>query len=113
MDSDDELEPFQITEEDQANEFRPRRRRFRKEDAIYGMWAEQDSDDENRFVCLIYIIIVNLLCIIFLGKTIQEELILYPQINKKMMTMIRMNQILMRRYKYTLYNRYVVIIIYI
>ena len=49
MDSDVEYEAFQITEDDLLNEFSTKRRRkFRKEDAIYGMWAEQDSDDENK-----------------------------------------------------------------
>lgn len=49
MDSDGEYESFQITEDDIAHEFGGRRRRRnRKEDAIYGMWAAQDSDDEER-----------------------------------------------------------------
>lgn len=41
--SDDELEPFQMT----GDEFQPRRRKFTKEDMIYGMWAEHDSDEEQ------------------------------------------------------------------
>lgn len=41
--SDEELEPFQMT----GDEFKPRRRKFTKEDMIYGMWAEHDSDDEG------------------------------------------------------------------
>ncbi len=41
--SDDELEPFQMT----GDEFQPRRRKFTKEDRIYGMWAEHDSDEEH------------------------------------------------------------------
>ena len=40
--SDEELEPFQMTEGD----FRRRRKRT-KEDMIYGMWAEHDSDEES------------------------------------------------------------------
>ena len=42
FDSDEELEPFQLT----GNEFR-RGRKFTKEDRIYGMWAEHDSDEED------------------------------------------------------------------
>lgn len=41
--SDEELEPFQMT----GDEFQStRRRKFTKEDRIYGMWAEHDSDEE-------------------------------------------------------------------
>ena len=49
MDSDDELESFQITEDDLYNELNPNRhqRRFTKEDAMLGMWASRDSDDED------------------------------------------------------------------
>lgn len=47
--SGDEYEPFQVTEEDQLAERFPRRRRRRqtREDRIYGMWAQHDSDDED------------------------------------------------------------------
>ena len=48
MDSDDELESFQVTEEDLLGEFYPKRRKFTREDKIYGMWAQHDSDDEGR-----------------------------------------------------------------
>ena len=41
---DEELEPFQMT----GDEFEPRRRKFTKEDRIYGMWAEHDSDEEQN-----------------------------------------------------------------
>lgn len=44
-DSDDEFEPFQVTEE----EFLPKRRKMTKEDHIYGLWAQNDSDDEDRY----------------------------------------------------------------
>ena len=45
-DSDEEFESFQMT----GDEFKPRKRRFTKEDMIYGMWAEHDSDEEdNRY----------------------------------------------------------------
>jgi len=45
MYSDEELEPFQMNEGD----FR-RGRKKTKEDFIYGMWAEHDSDEEsNRY----------------------------------------------------------------
>lgn len=43
-DSDDEYEAFQITEE----EFLPKRRKMTKEDHIYGLWAEHDSDEDDR-----------------------------------------------------------------
>ena len=42
-DSGDEFEPFQMTEE----EFLPKRRKMTKEDHIYGLWAEHDSDNED------------------------------------------------------------------
>ncbi len=50
MDSEDEYEAFQVTGEDLLNEFggRRRRRKFRKEDAIYGMWAEHDSEEDDK-----------------------------------------------------------------
>ena len=53
FDSDDELEQFQVTQHDLDTEFMPRRgkRKFTKEDAIYGLWAEHDSDEE-RCVCV-------------------------------------------------------------
>lgn len=44
-----EIERFEISEWDLANEFNPDRRRHRqtKEEATYGVWAEHDSDDER------------------------------------------------------------------
>ncbi|KAK2825247.1 hypothetical protein Q7C36_019174 [Tachysurus vachellii] len=44
-----EIEKFEISEWDLANEFNPDRRRHRqtKEEATYGIWAEHDSDDER------------------------------------------------------------------
>ena len=44
-DSDNEYEPFQVTEE----EFKSKRPRMTKEDHIYGLWAEHDSDEDNRW----------------------------------------------------------------
>ena len=49
--SSDEYESFQVTEDDLSYEFNPmaKRKRFTKEDRIYGMWADNDSDeDESR-----------------------------------------------------------------
>jgi tuftelin-interacting protein 11 len=44
FDSEDEMEQFQVTQDD----LMPRRRRkMTKEDVIYGMWAEHDSDDDR------------------------------------------------------------------
>lgn len=49
MDSEEEYESFQVSEEDLMSAFYPRRRRkFTKEDAIYGQWAQHDSDEEDR-----------------------------------------------------------------
>ncbi|XP_062397915.1 tuftelin-interacting protein 11 [Sardina pilchardus] len=44
-----EIEKFEISEWDLANEFNPERRRHRqtKEEATYGIWAEHDSDEER------------------------------------------------------------------
>ncbi|TSM04900.1 Tuftelin-interacting protein 11 [Bagarius yarrelli] len=44
-----EIEKFEISDWDLANEFNPDRRRHRqtKEEATYGVWAEYDSDDER------------------------------------------------------------------
>lgn len=44
-----EIEKFEVSEWDLANEFNPDRRRHRqtKEEATYGIWAEHDSDDER------------------------------------------------------------------
>ncbi|XP_056130616.1 tuftelin-interacting protein 11 [Lampris incognitus] len=45
-----EIESFEVTDWDLANEFNPDRRRHRqtKEQATYGIWAERDSDDDER-----------------------------------------------------------------
>ncbi len=40
---DEELEPFEMT----GNEFSHGKRKFTKEDMIYGVWAEHNSDEEN------------------------------------------------------------------
>lgn len=46
--SSPEVERFEVTEDDLANEFYPRGgRRQTKNQAIYGMWADDDSDDER------------------------------------------------------------------
>lgn len=44
-----EMERFEISEWDLQNEFNPNRHRHRqtKEEAIYGLWAERDSDEER------------------------------------------------------------------
>uniref|UniRef100_A0A1W7RC50 Tuftelin-interacting protein 11 n=2 Tax=Crotalinae TaxID=8710 RepID=A0A1W7RC50_AGKCO len=48
-DGDVEMERFEISEWDLQNEFNPNRHRHRqtKEEAIYGLWAERDSDEER------------------------------------------------------------------
>ncbi|MED6292995.1 Tuftelin-interacting protein 11 [Characodon lateralis] len=45
-----EVESFEVTDWDLANEFNPDRRRFRqsKEQATYGIWADRDSDEDER-----------------------------------------------------------------
>uniref|UniRef100_A0A3B4BE34 Tuftelin-interacting protein 11 n=1 Tax=Periophthalmus magnuspinnatus TaxID=409849 RepID=A0A3B4BE34_9GOBI len=45
-----EVERFEVTEWDLANEFNPDRRRTRptKEQATYGIWADRDSDEDER-----------------------------------------------------------------
>ena len=49
MDDDVEVEDFEITDYDLMQGFGLgfRRRRMTKEEAIYGMWADKDSDDEG------------------------------------------------------------------
>ncbi|KAG8436394.1 hypothetical protein GDO86_007481 [Hymenochirus boettgeri] len=44
-----EMENFEITDWDLQNEFNPNRRKHfqTKDEAIYGMWADRDSDDER------------------------------------------------------------------
>ena len=44
-DSGEEFEPFQMMEE----EFLPKKRKMTKEDHIYGLWAEHDSDEDERY----------------------------------------------------------------
>ena len=50
MDDDVEVEDFEITDYDLMQGFGLgfRRKRMTKEEAIYGMWAEKDSDDDER-----------------------------------------------------------------
>lgn len=45
-----EIERFEVTEWDLANEFNPERQRTRqtKEQATYGIWADRDSDEDER-----------------------------------------------------------------
>uniref|UniRef100_A0A8D0AUT6 Tuftelin-interacting protein 11 n=1 Tax=Sander lucioperca TaxID=283035 RepID=A0A8D0AUT6_SANLU len=45
-----EIESFEVTDWDLANEFNPDRRRFRqtKDQATYGIWADRDSDEDER-----------------------------------------------------------------
>lgn len=45
-----EVESFEVTEWDLANEFNPDRRRARqtKDQATYGIWADRDSDEDER-----------------------------------------------------------------
>ncbi len=57
-----EIEKFEVTEWDLANEFNPDRRRYRptKEEATYGIWAEHDSDDERpSFGGKKYVVVVD------------------------------------------------------
>uniref|UniRef100_H2YDS0 Tuftelin-interacting protein 11 n=1 Tax=Ciona savignyi TaxID=51511 RepID=H2YDS0_CIOSA len=51
-DEDEELESFDVTNDDLMNEFNPNRPMFRqtKEDALYGIWADQEkSEQRNKF----------------------------------------------------------------
>ncbi|XP_020609347.1 tuftelin-interacting protein 11-like [Orbicella faveolata] len=50
MDDDVEVEDFEITDYDLMQGFGLgfRKKRMTKEEAIYGMWAEKDSDDDER-----------------------------------------------------------------
>ncbi|KAM7019007.1 tuftelin-interacting protein 11 [Tautogolabrus adspersus] len=45
-----EIESFEVTDWDLANEFNPDRRRHRqtKDQATYGIWADKDSDEDER-----------------------------------------------------------------
>lgn len=44
-DSEEEVEAFDVTNDDLINEFNPDRPQFRqtKEDALYGMWATREE----------------------------------------------------------------------
>lgn len=90
MSSDGEYEAFQITDDDIANEFGGRRRRRnRKEDAIYGMWAAQDSDDEGTLVNVGKFSVNELkliLCSITSEVMLPKELVLFLPTSKMMMT---------------------------
>ena len=48
-DSDNEVEEFSITDYDLQNEFFPglKRRKMTKEQAMLGIWASRDSDDDD------------------------------------------------------------------
>ena len=48
-DSDNEVEEFSITDYDLQNEFYPglKRRKMTKEQAMLGIWASRDSDDDD------------------------------------------------------------------
>ena len=48
-DSDNEVEDFVVTEYDLQNEFFPgmKRRKMTKEQAMLGIWASRDSDDDE------------------------------------------------------------------
>lgn len=45
-----EVESFEVTDWDLANEFNPGRQRHRptKDQATYGIWADRDSDEDER-----------------------------------------------------------------
>nr|ABC69931.1 STIP [Ciona savignyi] len=50
-DDDEELESFDVTNDDLMNEFNPNRPMFRqtKEDALYGIWADQEKSGWSKF----------------------------------------------------------------
>ncbi|XP_078484419.1 sip1/TFIP11 interacting protein isoform X1 [Ciona intestinalis] len=50
-DEGDDVEGFNITNDDLMNEFNPNRPRFRqtKEDSLYGIWADQDKSGWSKF----------------------------------------------------------------
>ena len=52
--ADDELENFEVTDYDLANEFggfgSKRMKKFTKEQQIYGMWAEDSDGEEVSFL---------------------------------------------------------------
>uniref|UniRef100_H2YDR9 Tuftelin-interacting protein 11 n=1 Tax=Ciona savignyi TaxID=51511 RepID=H2YDR9_CIOSA len=50
-DEDEELESFDVTNDDLMNEFNPNRPMFRqtKEDALYGIWADQEKSGWSKF----------------------------------------------------------------
>lgn len=49
MSSEEEVERFEVTDQDLRDAFYPgSRRKFTKEQAIYGMWADSDEDKSQR-----------------------------------------------------------------
>ncbi len=49
MSSDEEVERFEVTDRDLRDAFYPgSRRKFTKEQAIYGMWADDDERGSSR-----------------------------------------------------------------
>lgn len=68
-----EIEKFEVTEWDLANEFNPDRRRHRqtKEEVTYGIWAERDSDDERpSFGGKRYVVVVDKILSVKLLETL-------------------------------------------
>lgn len=68
-----EIEKFEVTEWDLANEFNPDRRRHRqtKEEVTYGIWAEHDSDDERpSFGGKRYVVVVDKILSVKLLETL-------------------------------------------
>ena len=79
-DSEEDIEAFNVTNDDLANEFDPDRPIFRqtKEDALYGMWARQE---ESGWRCVRdELFIFQMFCYAYIEQIVFRNAIKFPVI---------------------------------